>query len=192
MRAIISILSPGVERRPQLLDHLLGADQLLPRVVAALLGRHLVLEVDRGRAEALELAHGTDDVERVAVAGVGVGDDWQRGGVDNLAQPRQHLGHRQQAEVRHPAAPGHGAAAAVDGGEARRGGDPRRQPVVYPRRHDNLGTLEQLGEPLGPAHNTAASSATGTSSSRLTTSIAAAGPPSARYLASSASQLEGP
>ena len=60
--------------------------------MAAALGKLLVLELDRAGAGALEQPHGALDVERVAVAGVGVDDQMgvdavadQRDGVDDLA-----------------------------------------------------------------------------------------------------------
>ena len=57
---------------------LLGGDHLLARDVPALLGRHLVLDVEPRHARLLVFAHRAHHVEHVAVAGVGVGDHRQR------------------------------------------------------------------------------------------------------------------
>ena len=46
--------------------------------MAAALGKVLVLELDRVGAGALELADGAHDVERIAVAGVGIDDQVRR------------------------------------------------------------------------------------------------------------------
>ena len=51
-------------------DEVLAAHQLLAVEMAALLGEHLVLDMDGGDAGALELLHRAEDVELVAVAGV--------------------------------------------------------------------------------------------------------------------------
>ena len=72
-------------------DHLVGADQQLAAHVPALLGHHLVLELDPGDAGLLVELHGADDVDRVAVAGVGVGDDRHVDGGDDPAGVVDHL-----------------------------------------------------------------------------------------------------
>jgi hypothetical protein len=61
----------------------------------------LVLELDRGDAGRLELAHGANDVDRGAVAGVGVGDQRHLAeGPHKHAGPLGHLGLGDQADVR--------------------------------------------------------------------------------------------
>ena len=55
-------------------DEVLAAHQLLVVEMAALLGEHLVLDMDRRDAGALELLHGAEDVQLVAEAGVAVAD----------------------------------------------------------------------------------------------------------------------
>ena len=59
-------------------DEVLAAHQLLVVEMAALLGEHLVLDMDGGDAGALELLHGAEDVELVAEAGVAVADQRDR------------------------------------------------------------------------------------------------------------------
>src|SRR5437660_672766 len=71
-------------------------NDLVTREMSAALRRHLVLEVERRHPRALVQRHRPPHRERVAVAGVGVGDegDPDRGGevasvVDHLAEPRE-------------------------------------------------------------------------------------------------------
>ncbi len=102
--------------------------------MAAALGEILVLELDGVGAGALELANGTDHVERVAVAGVGVDDEM---GIDAIANERQclgHFGHADQADVR-PAKPGVG-----DGGP----GDVKRS-KAHLRRHQRSERIVDAG-----------------------------------------------
>ena len=63
-----------VRRGADLLHHLLGGDHFLALQVAAALRPHLVLEHQAGHARALERAHRVMHVDRIAVAGVGVGE----------------------------------------------------------------------------------------------------------------------
>ena len=58
--------------------HLGGGDHLLALEMAAALGKHLVLDLDRVGAGALQHLDGAPHVERVAEAGVGI--DHQRAG----------------------------------------------------------------------------------------------------------------
>src|SRR5262245_4580304 len=90
----------GIESSVDLAAHLLRRDQRLAVEMAATLGEILVLELDSVGAGALERAHCAHDVDRVAVAGVGV-DDQMRGYA--LADERQRLRdlrHRDEADVR--------------------------------------------------------------------------------------------
>ena len=61
--------------RTVLAHRLLQGDHLPARHVAAALGNDLVLDVDAGHAGLDVLPHGADDVDRVAVPVVRVGDD---------------------------------------------------------------------------------------------------------------------
>ena len=65
---------PRIDRGADLAAHLGRRDQRLAVEMPAALGKVLVLELDRVGAGALELADGAHDVERVAVAGVGIDD----------------------------------------------------------------------------------------------------------------------
>ena len=135
---------------PQLADHLVGADQQLAAHVPALLGHDLVLELDPGDAGLLVELHGADDVDRVAVAGVGVGDDRDVDGGDDPAGVVDHLRARQQTHVgaadqrgRRPEA-GH-----VDRVEAGLLDQPGAQRVVGARGDQRRGPADQFAQP-GP------------------------------------------
>ena len=117
---------PGRDRGADLREHLVGRDDLLALHVPAPLGRHLVLDVQRRHAGLLVLLHGPHDVDRVAEAGVGVGDDGQRAGPCDAAGVVDHLRHRHEPDV--------GTA------EHRRGrSEPRHVGRVEPRLLDEAG-----------------------------------------------------
>ena len=83
---------PGIDRGADLAAHLLRRDQRLAVEMAAALGKILVLELDRVGAGALELADRAHDIERVAVAGVGIDDQMRsrrgRGSAPASRRPR--------------------------------------------------------------------------------------------------------
>jgi hypothetical protein len=66
---------PGIDGGADLADHLVEGDDLLALVMPAFLGGDLVLDVECGDPRLLVLADRADHVDRVAVAGVGIGDD---------------------------------------------------------------------------------------------------------------------
>src|SRR5678809_901175 len=79
-------------------------DQVIPKRcghVAAPLGNHLVFDVDTGHAGADVFAHRAHDVDRVAVAVVGVRNDRHGDRVGDVARVQMHLGHRRQPGVGH-------------------------------------------------------------------------------------------
>ena len=92
--------------------HLAGSDELLALHVPALLGHDLVLEMDRGHPGGLVLADGADDVERIAVARVGVGITGMSTACGDPPGVVDHLRQRQQPHVR-PSQPARGCAEAV-------------------------------------------------------------------------------
>ena len=63
-----------IERRLDLADHFGGRDQRLVVEMAATLGKVLILDLDRIGAGALEQADRALDIERIAVAGIGIDD----------------------------------------------------------------------------------------------------------------------
>ena len=148
-----SAFSAGVDLRrildggPDLADHLVGTDQRLPAHVPALLRHDLVLELDAGDAGLLVELHGPDDVDRVAVSGVGVGDHRHVDGGHDPAGVVDHLRAREQSHVgaadqrrRRPEA-GH-----VDDVEAGLLDEPGRQGVVGAGSHDRGAGRQQLAQ----------------------------------------------
>ena len=93
------VVTPRRSRGSDLGVHLVGIDDLLVLHVAALLGQHLVLDVDTGDSGLLVLLHRAQDVDLVAVAGVGVGHDGKVGCVGDAAGVVDHLGEPEQADV---------------------------------------------------------------------------------------------
>jgi hypothetical protein len=136
-----------LDRGPHLLDHLICRDHVLARQMPAALRRHLVLEMERRHPGRLVLADCAHDVERVAVAVVGVGDHGDADGLHETAGVVDHLAERQQPDVgasqerRRGAVAGH-----VHGFEARLLDQPRRQRVVGAGRDDGVRACEQLAE----------------------------------------------
>ena len=63
----------------------------LPSMCPHFLGDDLVLEMDRGDTGLLVLLHRADHVDRVAVAGVGVGDERQLDGLSDAVRVVDHL-----------------------------------------------------------------------------------------------------
>ena len=66
---------PGLDRGANLLHVLLALDHPLAPHVPALLRPHLVFEEAAGRPGGDQLVDRAEDVQRIAVAGVGVDDD---------------------------------------------------------------------------------------------------------------------
>ena len=136
-----------------LLRELLGRHHLLAGDVPALLGRDLVLHVQPRHARLLVLAHRAHRVQRVAVAGVGVGDHRQRHRARQVRGVIRHLGEGGEAEVGLAQVRGGGARARhVHRGEARRLDEARGEAVVSAGRHDEAGRGEKLAETSGRAH----------------------------------------
>ena len=133
VRAMISVSRERarIDRRLDLADHFLRRDQRLVVEMAAALGEVLVLELDGVGAGALEQTHGALDIERIAVAGVGVDDEMRADAVADQRQRLDHLAHADEADVG-PAEPrvGDGRAGDVERLEAGLLGDQRRQRIV--------------------------------------------------------------
>ena len=129
-----------LDRGAQLGQPVLRGYDLLAGHVAAALRPHLVLEEEARRAGLLPELDGAGDVERVAVAGVGI-DDHRRLGAGG-AHPRRgrgHLGLREVPDVRQAEQrPRHAVARQEHGLEAGLGGQPRAQGVPDARHEDAL------------------------------------------------------
>ena len=89
----------GFDRRADLLHVLLALDHPLAPHVAALLRPHLVFQEAAGRAGGDQLVDRAVDVQRIAVARVGVDDDRDLDAHADPPGPLDHLGLRQQAQV---------------------------------------------------------------------------------------------
>ena len=106
--------------------------------MSAALGKHLILELDRRGPGPLEQPHRTLDIERVAVAGVGIDD--QRT-VDAVAHQRDRLGDLGRGDEPDVGPPepaiGDGRAGEIQRVEAGRSGDAGAQRVIHARRDDD-------------------------------------------------------
>ena len=81
-------IGAGIGRRLDLLDHLIGADDLLAGHMPAAFRPHLVLDHDAGEAGILEGADDEMYVQGIAVAGIGIGREQEIGaGGDRPARP---------------------------------------------------------------------------------------------------------
>ena len=147
-------VAPGGDRGLDLAHHLLDADHRLAAHVPAPLGRHLVLEVQPGDPGLLVGRHGAQHVDRVAVAGVRVGD------APGPPRRRRSGGRcrssrcAEQADVR-AAEQGGGAAEAghVDHVEAGLLDQPRGERVVRPGREQRR-RRRRAARATGPAATT--------------------------------------
>jgi hypothetical protein len=143
-------VAAGGDGGPDLADHLVDADHGLAAHVPALLGHHLVLQVDPRDAGLLIALHGPHHVDRVTGARVGVGDHRDADGRDDPAGVVDHLRTGQQPHVGPADQRRRGAEARhVDDAEPGLLDEPGREGVVGPRRDDRSRTGQQLAQP-GP------------------------------------------
>ena len=121
--------------------------------MAAALGRDLVLDDQGGDSGALIGADGAGDVDRVAEAGVGVGQDRDLDRVGEAAVVVGHLGQAQLPDVGGAdQAGGRGIAAADHGLETRLGGQAGAECVKNARQNQDFLGFDQIAEPLGGSH----------------------------------------
>ena len=97
--------------------------------MAAFLREGLVLEMERRDAGTFEGARRALGRERIAVAGIGIGDHRHRDRLDDFGEPRDDLVRRHQPHVGHAGRARDGAAARIDGRKARLLDEARRQSV---------------------------------------------------------------
>jgi hypothetical protein len=153
IRKIIGV--PGRHRSRHLGDHLAGGDHVLALRVPALLGHDLILEVDRGDSGGLVPANRPDHVDRVAIPGVGVGDQRQVDRLGDLAGVVDRLRHRQQPHIGAAKAQRGGAEAGhVGRGETRFLRQARPERVVAPGSEHHLARGEQIAQPGAPTRCT--------------------------------------
>jgi len=114
---------------------ILARHDLLVVEMAAFLREALVLDMDAGDPDGLVFAHGAHDVQFVAVAGIGIGDDRQSDRSRDPAGIGHHLRHRHQAEIgiaEHRRGAGAGHVDRVGPGTL---DEPRRDAIIGTRRH---------------------------------------------------------
>ena len=130
-----------------LLHHLFGGDDFLAFHVAAAFRPHLVLEHQSGDASALERTHGVIRVERVAVAGVAVGQQQQVGARGDRARGGDVLVEPHQPDVG-LAQTGLADAAAGDerGAIAGLAHQSRAESVVHTRQHQDFRCFDERSE----------------------------------------------
>src|SRR5215813_3486940 len=68
-------------------------------LVTCPLGRHLIFDVNRGDPGTVEFSHRSRNVHYIAVTRLGIADDGELHGVDNLPRAIDHLGEREQPRI---------------------------------------------------------------------------------------------
>ena len=102
--------------------------------------------MDPGDAGAFVVLHGADDIEFVAVTGVGIGDERDVDGACHSGGVGNHFGFGQQSEIR-VAVPERGACAGhVDEGETGLGDEHRGQTVIGAGGGEHAGFAEEGAE----------------------------------------------
>ena len=111
--------------------------------MAAALWRDLILDVDARDTGALVVPHRAHDIEFVAVAGVGVGDDRNLHRARHAGGVGDHLGLGEQAEIRIAVRDGRAGAGHVDRGKSSLRDELRGQPVIGARRDHHAWRTQQ-------------------------------------------------
>ena len=115
-------------RRGDLALEFLDPDEILPAAgeQARILWKCLVLDDHRGDPGAGIGADEVHDIDRVAIAGVEIGDNRDRHALDDCPGHVEMLGERQEARIGHPIASRQLEAARPDPVKAGELGEPRR------------------------------------------------------------------
>jgi hypothetical protein len=131
-----------------LLDALFGRDHRLASEMAATLGPDLILDHDAGDAGALETADGEVSVDRIAVAGIGVGGKRYGAAGRQRFRASQVLLEAHDADIG-PAEPRFAQPGARDrsGLEAERFDEPRAESVVDSGRHQDFRCVDEGANP---------------------------------------------
>ena len=120
--------------------------------MAAFFRKALIFEMEGGDAGALESARRGLRIERVAIAGVGVGNDRDIHDIHHRRQPVDDGVHGDQAEIGNAGRARDRAAAGIDRGKAGKRYEPRRKPVIGARRHGDVAGGEQASQFCRSAH----------------------------------------
>src|SRR5215470_16620270 len=128
-------IAPGVDRGADLADHLAEAHHLFALVMAAFLGRDLILDVERCDPRFLVLADRADDVDRIAVAGIGIGDDRDADRLYRQPDEANVLRHGEQPQIGVAVRPRITPTRQIDRLEPGLLDEPRRQRVIGARDH---------------------------------------------------------
>jgi len=134
----------AVTRGLELLHHLGSWHEALIVVMPAFFREALVFEMERRDAGALKRARRGLGVERIAVAGIGIGDDRYADDVDHRGEAIHDRIHGEQPEIGNAARSGDGSAARIDRAEARLLDQSRRQSVIGARRHRDPAGRQKL------------------------------------------------
>ena len=121
--------------------------------MAAFFRKTLILEMEGGDAGALEGARRGLRIERIAVTGIGVGNDRNVDHIHHRRQPVDDGVHGNQAEIGNAGRARDRAAAGIDRGEAGLRDEPRREPVIGARRHGDVARGEQVSQFCRSAHD---------------------------------------
>ena len=121
--------------------------------MAAFFRKALILEMKGGNAGALEGARRGLRVERVAVTGIGVGNNWNIHDIHHRREPVDDGVHWDQAEIGNAGRARDRPAAGIDRGEACLRDEPRREPVIGARRHGDMARGEQTSQFCRSAHD---------------------------------------
>ncbi len=87
--------------------HVARVNEVLAVQVSAFLGQHLILDVHGARTNLLKGAHHVHDVERLAIAGIAVDEQWKTSCANDLAHKEGDFLHRDDAEVGQAHGSGH-------------------------------------------------------------------------------------
>ena len=145
-------IPPGIDGGLDLADHLSPRDHLLAVVMPAFLGADLVFEVEGGDPGLFIFAHRADHVERVAIAGIGVGDDRDLDRLDGAADEAHILAKRQEPHIGIAVRPRIAAARQIDRPKPGLFDEPRRQSIVGPRHHRIAGPRNEVPHGLACVH----------------------------------------
>ncbi len=105
--------------------------------------------MERGCTRVFILAHGAPDIERIAIASIGIADERNRNRLGESADIGEHLGHREQAKIGKSARGGRTEAGHINGFKAGAFGEASLETIEDERRDQHRGPVEQLTQAAG-------------------------------------------